>query len=396
MAPPLPRPPVRPCPRCGAALAVTPLEAPSCLTCRLCEGRWLSPEDVAPWLRARAAASSAPPAPLAAGRVIIHSGSLEAPRSGRPCPSCLEPLELFNYGYDSGVVLERCAYGHGVWIPADRFDALAAFDKGNRQVEASLEQARARRAAEEETEDLTSDALYAASMAVPLAPLYFIPLEARTGSEAVERAPAPFVAPLLILVNVLVYAIQPHDGTLARLFIKDFGVAPTRVLAGHGPWTLLTSLFVHGSFLHLFFNMYGLWLFGRAVEADRGPGRFLSLYLACGFMATLTDAVFGWSLWGVSIGASGAIAGVFGAFMRLFPGARLEMTSTAGRRTVSARLYLALWFAGQVVNSIKHPHAHIAWMAHIGGFLAGWALAGPPPAPAGAPRAAGPAAAVLF
>ena len=151
------------------------------------------------------------------------------------------------------------------------------------------------------------------------------------------------------------------------------------------PFTILTSLFLHAGMAHLAFNALFLWIFGKNVEDALGRWRFLAFYLACGVAAALAHvAAAGASgnllrraqdLQAPMVGASGAIAGVLGAYLLLFPRARVHTLVLFVRvLPLPSRLFLGLWFAGQLLAVVWGDGAPVAFFAHIGGFVAGLLL----------------------
>jgi len=329
---------------------------------------------VEPFLRGEAEKRGVAPGPaLQKPSVIIHTDTLERARSQLLCPVCLEPLELLNYGYDSDVVLERCAGEHGLWLPDDSLEALAAFVKGHESIEPVLKRMRSDRSAREESERAVDDTLYRISALVPAAPLIFLPYDTEN-EEAPTAAPPRVGVGLLILANVLIYTLQPADPAAAARVFHWFGLVPA--VAWLFWWMFVTAMFLHVGFWHLFGNMTMLWITGRDLEADLGTRGFLELYLKAGLFGNLLSMLSPHPD-AASLGASGAVAGLFSAFIRRFPNARIATLSTVGRRSVSARLFFGVWFSQQIWIWLRHPGWHIGWLAHIGGFVAGWLLVQP-------------------
>jgi membrane associated rhomboid family serine protease len=195
----------------------------------------------------------------------------------------------------------------------------------------------------------------------------------------------PFVTVGLIAANVLIFLAQataPHglEQAVLRFGAVPYAVTHFRSLAGASAvpplLTLLTSMFLHGSLFHLMGNMLYLWIFGNNIEDRLGPFRFALFYLACGTAAALTHVAFAPSSRVPMIGASGAIAGVLGAYALLYPRARVRtlvfLVFYIDVVAVPAGLILGIWFALQVLN--VGIGGGVAWFAHIGGFLAGLLL----------------------
>jgi membrane associated rhomboid family serine protease len=195
----------------------------------------------------------------------------------------------------------------------------------------------------------------------------------------------PVVTVSLIIANVLVFLFTFAQGPEAfETIMRQWGVVPSNLLQGNAPvpqpmkWaTLFTSMFLHGGWLHLIFNMLFLWLFGDNVEDRLGSLRFLIFYLLCGLAADFAFIALNPSTTNPTIGASGAIAGVMGGYMVLFPYARIRTLIILFPfiRTVGlpAIFYLLVWFCLQLFSQILagSSESGVAFAAHIGGFILG-------------------------
>jgi membrane associated rhomboid family serine protease len=180
---------------------------------------------------------------------------------------------------------------------------------------------------------------------------------------------------------VFLYELGLTEPELAWLF-RTFGVVPARLLGPEPPYfTLVTSLFLHGGWVHLLGNMLYLWIFGNNVEDAMGHGRFAVFYLLCGFAAAAVQVAFQPDSPVPMVGASGAIAGVLGAYLVLFPHARILALVPLGFFTqlteVPAVLFLPLWFLLQLLYGLASLGVQtqlgggVAFWAHVGGFVAG-------------------------
>ena len=200
----------------------------------------------------------------------------------------------------------------------------------------------------------------------------------------------PVVTILLILactaVFVHVFYGLPSDAAAQRV-IMSYGAIPAHLLApgglAEGAPTVVTSLFLHGSWLHLGGNMLYLWIFGDNVEGWMGHTGFLFFYLLSGAVATLSHALLNPTSTAPLVGASGAIAGVLGAYLVLFPRARIRSLAIFGfyvtTVSIPAVVYLPLWFLLQFFSGVASLGAGaggggVAWWAHVGGFVTGIAL----------------------
>ncbi len=157
---------------------------------------------------------------------------------------------------------------------------------------------------------------------------------------------------------------------------------PTELAAVPALGTLLTSMFLHGGWLHLIGNMLYLWVFGNNVEDSMGHGRYIVFYLLCGIAAALAHALQDVQSTVPMIGASGAISGVLGAYLLLYPRARILVLVWLGifvtTLRVPAMVVLGFWILLQFINlavaSAAGDPGGVAWMAHVGGFIAGMVL----------------------
>ena len=200
--------------------------------------------------------------------------------------------------------------------------------------------------------------------------------------DTVRTRKFPLVNVLLIVVNVLVffYELQLSPSALER-FISTWGLVSTRVVSHPTiAWiTLFTSMFLHGGWLHLIGNMWFLYIFGDNVEGRMNGARYLIFYLLSGVAAALLQVFILPTSQVPTIGASGAIAGVLGAYLISFPRARIAslvpILFIFTIIEIPAAIFLILWFALQVFSglfAIQGANASgIAWWAHVGGFVFG-------------------------
>jgi membrane associated rhomboid family serine protease len=197
----------------------------------------------------------------------------------------------------------------------------------------------------------------------------------------------PWITVGLLVLNVAGFVWELRLGDRLEGFLLASAFVPSRIFApgpGGGDLQLvpaLLSMFLHGGLLHLLGNLLFLWVFGDNVEDRLGSGRFALFYLLCGLVATYAHAFTNPGSAVPVIGASGAISGVLGAYLFLFPRARIASLLWLGFFVqvveVPAVVYLVLWFAMQFVSGVlslsatAESAAGVAWFAHIGGFVAG-------------------------
>jgi len=205
----------------------------------------------------------------------------------------------------------------------------------------------------------------------------------------------PYVTYALIVANVLIFIgylpLMGDERALMR-FYGDYAMIPAQVTQA-GAWSgIVTSMFLHGGLMHLVGNMLFLWIFGDNLEDRMGHLPFLAFYLATGIAAGITHILGGPFSQVPTVGASGAIAGVMGGYLLLFPRARVDILLIFivffRIITIPAALLLAVWFAIQVVSGLgSDPDmGGVAYWAHAGGFVAGIVLATPVFLRLGGPR----------
>jgi membrane associated rhomboid family serine protease len=219
------------------------------------------------------------------------------------------------------------------------------------------------------------------------------------GDEPSGSRTRPYVVYGLIALNAIVWLLQlqmgesftngwstvpfeiTHGQDLTGTHTVEAGgeAFPVRLYPGPTPiyLTLLSAMFMHGSWLHILGNMLYLWIFGDQIEYLLGRGRFLVFYLLCGLAASVAQILYSPDAVVPSLGASGAIAGVLGAYMVKFPRNRVRVLLGRAITTMPALLVLGLWIVLQIFAQVGTPAGEatgIAYMAHIGGFVAGIAL----------------------
>jgi membrane associated rhomboid family serine protease len=196
----------------------------------------------------------------------------------------------------------------------------------------------------------------------------------------------PVVNSLIIAINVLVFFIELSQGPRLDGFIKTYGLVPARYSVpqisayfstGQQAIAFLTFMFLHGGFLHLLGNMWFLYIFGDNVEDRLGHLRYLIFYLVCGLASGISHLALNWHSQTPTIGASGAIAGVMGAYLILYPKAKVltlvPIFFFFQFLEIPAFLFLGVWFLFQFLSAAgtSAQMGGIAWWAHIGGFMFG-------------------------
>ena len=200
----------------------------------------------------------------------------------------------------------------------------------------------------------------------------------------------PIITVFIIAACVIVFLWQLSLGENRQAGVVAFGLIPavlfdyTQLPAGLDiipAWsTLFSSMFLHGGWMHLIGNMLYLWIFGNNIEDSMGHTRFIVFYVLCGIGAAMAQAIPNPESTVPMIGASGAISGVLGAYLLLYPRAKVLVLFPIGFYITTFRLsaaaVLAFWFVFQILNSLltAGQQGGVAWGAHIGGFITGMLL----------------------
>jgi membrane associated rhomboid family serine protease len=197
------------------------------------------------------------------------------------------------------------------------------------------------------------------------------------GDDNSAERTVPVVTYALIALNLLFFFVELSGG---EPFIEKWAFVPRRFLAnpaGDFP-TLFTSMFMHAGWVHLGGNMLYLWIFGDNVEDSFGHVKYIIFYLLCGLAATFAQLIFSVSSNVPNLGASGAIAGVLGAYIVLFPKGQVRVLQGQSVIPVPALIVIGLWIVLQFFSGIgsisSAEQGGVAYMAHIGGFVAGLVL----------------------
>ena len=198
------------------------------------------------------------------------------------------------------------------------------------------------------------------------------------GDDDSTRRTIPLVTYALIALNVLFFFVELTGGDA---FIEKWAFVPSRFLANPGAdfLTIFTSMFMHAGWLHLGGNMLYLWIFGDNVEDRFGHFKFIIFYLLCGLAATFAQMAFSMSSNVPNLGASGAIAGVLGAYILLFPQGKVRVLQGQQVIQVPALIVIGLWIVLQLFSGFGSiagaaQTGGVAYMAHVGGFIAGFVL----------------------
>ncbi len=194
----------------------------------------------------------------------------------------------------------------------------------------------------------------------------------------VTRSPAhrPVITILIIAVNVVVFLGELAGGDA---FVQRWSVIPAHIVSGHDWVTILTAMFMHAGWMHIIGNMVFFWAFGPEIEDSMGPFPYLAFYLLSGLAASLAQIAADSSSTVPNLGASGAIAGVMGAFLITYPRDKIRTILLLGWfvtvTVLPASLLIGIWFLIQLVSGVGSiasvQSGGVAYMAHVGGFIFG-------------------------
>lgn len=198
------------------------------------------------------------------------------------------------------------------------------------------------------------------------------------GDTQVQGGYKPYVAYTFLVVNVLIFLYEFSLGSGSNQFLTTYGTIPSEIISGEDYYTLVTSMFLHGGWMHLIGNMLFLWVFGDNIEATIGSVKFFIFYLLGGLAAGLVHIYFNLGSSVPAVGASGAIAAILGAYLVMFPKSKVKVFVLIIFRNyqIPALAFLGLWFGQQLISGLGEisktaDTAGVAWWAHIGGFVFG-------------------------
>ena len=198
------------------------------------------------------------------------------------------------------------------------------------------------------------------------------------GDDQVKNGYFPIFSYAFILINVVIFIFQAQMPTAQlQSFVFDYGSIPGEITQGDDWFTLFSSMFLHGGWMHLIGNMLFLWVFADNIEATIGSPSFLIFYILGGLAAHAAHIYFNWESTIPTIGASGAISAVMGAYLVMFPTSRVKVLFLIFPFRILAFLFLGFWIFQQLNSGFASlgvetaETAGVAWWAHIGGFVFG-------------------------
>jgi len=373
------------CPDDGASLAKVDLRGTPVNVCRTCGGTFLDASALDDIIRDSAIAGDIPPDMEEAEDRKPEDGS----QKHRKCPRCGAGMATTQFLSFSKIYLDRCIHCNGVWTDRGEvravvdhvaekhkavYEATRAHDASMNTIGVEIARAVHHRHKMQELANLGTHMSSRATITTILLPKIILPLR----SDAKESGIPPMTAGI-ILTNILIFVLQLFFVTDFKTFFSTFGLVSSTLLDGPPILTLISSMFLHGGFFHLFGNMLYLWVFGCAVEQTLNARLFLAWYLIAGICAGLAHTLMNIGMPVPMIGASGAISGIMGTYIVLYPSSTIETFIVDRVVDVPAWIYLGIWIGFQVlmasILTAVGVCCGVAWAAHIGGFGAGVALA---------------------
>jgi membrane associated rhomboid family serine protease/DNA-directed RNA polymerase subunit M/transcription elongation factor TFIIS len=261
------------------------------------------------------------------------------------CPACASALDKYHLLKDYHVEVDLCHRCEGTWIDHEE-----------------LEQVRMSPQIREQLHELNQGINWKTWL---LQFLSQMPVEYN-----VKPRIRPVVNLLLILLNCIVFAVMYSDPGSAKLLVALFGSNPQLIEQGQHLWGPLTAIFLHGGLLHLAGNMYFLYVVGDNLEDVLGHWRYLALYLLCGVGASFISLFMNWGGNITSIGASGAIAGLFGMYLVWFRYASFTFMIIVYQKKISVVWYFGIWILINIIGMLSGD-VEVDYWAHFGGFVIG-------------------------
>ncbi|MBN2020361.1 MAG: rhomboid family intramembrane serine protease [Sedimentisphaerales bacterium] len=357
------------CPVCSNNLRVICRGSTAVNTCVNCGGIWFDRDELLPFVKDLSDKHPFSPEEPTFFRPRDVNDLSRLDEERRICPRCQCTMKKVDYCADSNIFIDRCPNCRGVWTDYGEARRIARYLKSNPAAVTFAEDVVSKDRKLTAWEDITDTCrvLRTKGYHFMYLPTIVLPLSDET---PVERP--PIVTLSLIGVCVFVFLAQVLFTSSSQFIFHTFGLVPTHFW-GIG---LVTSLFLHSDILHLLGNMYFLWIFGDNVESRFTLPGYLGFYFACGLAAVGLHAVFNIGSTIPTIGASGAISGIMGAYLVFYPSAVIKTFFLYRIIRVPAVLYLISWFVLQLAYAFafgmdKPNFTGVAWFAHVGGFTFG-------------------------
>ncbi|GAA3965087.1 rhomboid family intramembrane serine protease [Allohahella marinimesophila] len=326
------------CPQCRTAhLTIKDYDGEEVDICRQCGGVWFEKADLDALVAAKCQRTDY-------GDYVADLGpSLDY--SNRECPDCSHGMQIYHLLNDYHVDIDVCRACDGAWVARDTVSKVVK--------SAAIKHA---------IQDMNQSTSWKTWV---FEALLRMPVEYN-----VKPRITPWVTIALVIINSLIFISYGFDLHATNMIFENFALAPAVVQEGNGLWSFITATFLHGSMLHLAGNMYFLWLTGDNLEDALGHGRFLAIYLVCGILAGTISVLANLGSPIPSVGASGAIAGLFGMYLLWFPKASMTFMFVVWQKKLAVMWYFGIWL-GLNFFGMSMGQGGVDYWAHIGGFAVG-------------------------
>ncbi|MEW6026698.1 MAG: rhomboid family intramembrane serine protease [Planctomycetota bacterium] len=329
--------------------------------CPQCKGIWFDTDEMNPVIKdLEAGAKTLDIKEIMHRKAKSVNNALEHTKK---CPKCAAEMRRLNYAYNSNVFIDRCDKCLGFWTDKDELTEIVRYNKGH-----PLLDGLGKALAEQETEmRYTRENLESIRGLMGHGRIgwaFFGPRILPLGDENPTLI-TPFITYAIIVLNILFFILS--FGYLnSREFFSAYGLVPAHLTIT----AFITSMFLHGDIFHLAGNLFFFWIFGDNLEESLGAIKFVVFYLCCGIVAGFIHFLSDMNSAVPAIGASGAISGIMGGYLILYPRVRLKMLLMGRILYIPAAWYLIFWIILQVLY-VSVGFGGVAWFAHIGGFVSG-------------------------
>jgi membrane associated rhomboid family serine protease len=309
-----------------------------------------------------------PDADLELHRDVVSIDRVE--EASRTCPGCGKPMDKLNYAYDSNVILDRCLSCLGVWVDGDEIEQLVIHRKGNPRLDVIGA------AVVQHDRELVRYGARTGSRTEEPEDVFPVLKILRQLDWELTTSAVPAVLLAIVAVNVMTYIHQWLLIQETSAFFGTYGLVPSAALSW-GRWSsLVSSLFIHGTPVHLVGNMLFLLLFGSHLEGTGGHIRFAVLYVVTGASGNLVEAALSSYSSQPVIGSGAAVAGILGAYVAMSPGGGLKLPVGDRRLDVPAYGYLLAWVVLQGASAMLFRavriDANLGLIGHVAGFGCGY------------------------
>lgn len=341
--------------------------------CENCNGVWIEKEEFKLFIDSFVSNPEIKPEKIALFKKKVIKNIYKNPEQPKLCPNCNVVMERFNYACDSNVFIDRCPQCFGFWLDKDEHIRIAQYLKSNPLIDESGKSILEQKQTIKCLLDI-NDALLNRRIARASGILYWLYWLTPVKDTTAVRI-KPIMTYTLLIVNTFIFLYMfliNKNIDLNNVFSK-YGFVTAFAFTEPERW--ISSMFIHASWGHIFFNMLFLWIFADNIEEKLGHLRFLLFYFLCGIISNAGYLFFDITGVKIIIGSSGAISGILGAYFYLFPRSKIKII---GPLVISAYMpaywYLGAWFIIQILFSILPIPSNVGYISHIIGFLTGYII----------------------